>query len=267
MPYFDDLQFVDASVVPGCRAVLDRRFPGTYSIEFLLAGRMTFGVDHGESILLTEPAAFWHHPQHTYQYGAVDARGWDHHWVLMKGARARRLVEEGLMPLAPAGYLPVRQAQAVADLFRGLVNLVKEGAARRQGDRVVLVGRILCALLEDARVAGSTSAHKAAMEVLMRRLSADPCAPVDFHAVARTFHLSYSQFRRLFRAVIGHAPHAFLLLARMRHAAQLLQDPARQVKEVAVQCGYEDPAQFCKLFKKKIGLAPQTYRRALVRGE
>ncbi len=265
MGYFDDIQFIDAAVDPHCRAVIDHRFTGTYSLEFLLAGRMFFGIDRGPQVVLDRPAAFWHHPGHVYQYGAVDEQGWHHHWVLIKGARARRLVADGLMPLAPAGYLHVQQPAVFADLFVALVELVRDGDLQRQGDRVILLERLVCLLHKDVRAAAGATPHRARLEAVACSLADAPCQTYDFRQIARTLHLSYSQFRRLFRRCVGHAPYEYLLLSRMRLAARALQDPERQVKEVAARCGYEDPAQFCKLFKKKIGMSPQQYRNALPR--
>jgi AraC-like DNA-binding protein len=86
---------------------------------------------------------------------------------------------------------------------------------------------------------------------------------VDFESLATNLHLSYSHFRRLFRRHIGKSPHDYLLLCKMQRAARDLQRSGRQVKDVAYEAGYDDPAQFSKLFKKKIGLSPQQFRDAM----
>ncbi len=65
MGYFDDLRFIRGAVLPGCTAVVDARFPGTYSVELMTAGRMAYGVDQGAQAVLDSPMAFWHHPNHT----------------------------------------------------------------------------------------------------------------------------------------------------------------------------------------------------------
>jgi AraC-like DNA-binding protein len=75
--------------------------------------------------------------------------------------------------------------------------------------------------------------------------------------------LSYSHFRRLFRRFAGCSPHEYLLRCRMRRAARDLRDTGRQVKDVAAEAGYDDPAQFCKLFRKKIGLSPGRFRQGV----
>jgi len=50
----------------------------------------------------------------------------------------------------------------------------------------------------------------------------------------------------------------------MRYAAELLSDPTRQIKDVSAHCGYPDAAQFSRIFRKQLGIAPKFYRTALL---
>ena len=45
-------------------------------------------------------------------------------------------------------------------------------------------------------------------------------------------------------------------------AASLLQDPDAKVYSVAEQCGYADPSNFIRVFKKTYGISPAEYRAA-----
>lgn len=263
MGYFDDIRFVSAAHMPGCTAFVDRRFPGTYSLEFCLAGRMTHAVDGRRAVVFDAPTAFWHHPRHQYRYGAVDEDGWDHHYVTMRGRRAKRFVEEGLMPLAPGGYLPVADGRGFAEMFRALIGVVESGDPRRQGDGVVLLERLLMLLQHQPEPGDGAGSHGEAIDAVAEAILDAPTRDVDFRAEAAAAHLSYSHFRRLFRQRTGEAPHDYLLRCRMRYAGRLLRETDWMVKRVAGTCGYEDPAQFSRLFRKKIGLSPQQYRLAI----
>ncbi|MFO8007802.1 MAG: PAS domain S-box protein [Candidatus Brocadiia bacterium] len=107
--------------------------------------------------------------------------------------------------------------------------------------------------------------HQAEIEEVARQVRLDPVGDFDFRAAAESLHLSYGHFRALFRQYMDRPPHDYLLLWRMRKAARALRDPDRLVKSVAHEVGYSDPDQFYKLFKKKIGLSPTDYRKALRR--
>jgi transcriptional regulator GlxA family with amidase domain len=52
----------------------------------------------------------------------------------------------------------------------------------------------------------------------------------------------------------------------MRRSAALLASTDLQVKQIARRCGYE-PAQFSKLFRKRMGLWPTEFRRRLPVGD
>ena len=261
--YFNDLEFIGAAEVPGCRAVLDRTFEGTYSVELMLSGRMRFGIDHGHSVILKQPAVFWHHPRHAYQYGAVDAEGWHHFWVLFRGRRAQSIVENGFMPISGSGYVTLRRHEPVAELFRALVSMVLEGNPARHGHAVILLERLLCLLADNESLEHAASPLEQAILAVARAVREAPEMHHDFRVAAKNLHVSFSHFRRLFERNIGKSPHAYLLACRMRLAARMLHEPACQIKDVAIRLGYEDPAQFTKLFKRKIGMSPRQYRMLL----
>ncbi len=263
MSYFDDPVFCDADASTHCTAVLDTRFPDTYSIEYLHTGRMFFGLDGGPCTVLERPVVFWHHPQHTYQYGAVDEQGWHHHWVLMSGDRARCLLEEGFMLLSDMGYYFVRDVRTVLSLFGQLIVLTHEADVRRQAERVLLTENLLLALMREKQEQGVRIIHGAGLEQVASRIDDEPFADVDFQDEARGLGLSYSRFRGLFKSKFGVAPHDYVLTRRMRAAAALLRTQENTVEGIAFRLGYQDPAQFSRLFKKKIGLPPSTYRHAM----
>ena len=262
MGYFDDIQFVSGAVMPGCTAVVDAQFKDTYSVEFMLAGKMAYGVDGGADAILDQPLAFWHHPRHSYQYGAVDARGWDHHWVQICGPRARRLIEEALMPISRDFYVPITAPYLLAQEFRELVAILEIHEPRRHPEAVARLERIVALIVTGGAAPLDSERRHAGIESLAEKVREHPETDFDFEAEACRLHLSGSHFRRLFRRQIGQAPTEFLLSCRMRKAAGALQKPEAQVKSVAGALGYNDPAQFSKLFKKKIGVAPAHYLRA-----
>lgn len=264
MDYFDDIQFINGAVMPNCTAVMDRMFPDSWSMEFFLSGKMFYGVDNGSQIIVDQPAVFWHSPEHSYQYGAVDETGWYHHWLQFKGNRGRRLIENGLNHLSNNGIIFVKQHQAYADLFRLLISLVQECRPRSHPKAVLLLERIFSMLL-DEQYQSTEQLHSNRIEGIARQLESSPMTSYDFHAEAKRIGLSYSRFRTLFRQQLGFAPHDYLLLCRMRHAARLLEKPESQVKNVAYECGFNDPAQFSRLFKKKIGMSPKFYQQSIPR--
>lgn len=264
MTYFNDLQFINGSILPECKAVMDQDFPETWSLELITSGKMSYAVDNSPSVIVDRPALFWHSPKHTYQYGAVDDKGWHHHWIQFKGKRGERLIEKGFNLLSSNDMVYVNHPQKFADMFRILISLLDDYSIRSHARSVMLLDRIYTQLLDDLYELSEKQCNSK-VSAVAREIEENPLADYDFNKRAKKAGMSYSYFRCLFRKQIGHAPHDYLLLSRMRYAAKLLEYPASQVKDVAFQCGFIDPAQFSRMFKSKIGMSPRHYQNSMPR--
>jgi YesN/AraC family two-component response regulator len=79
--------------------------------------------------------------------------------------------------------------------------------------------------------------------------------------------LSKEHLRKLFIKEHGVSPTQFLKQQRLSLAKQLLsrkENDALRINEIAFSCGFEDPAYFCRIFKKEMGVAPQYYKLQLL---
>jgi AraC-like DNA-binding protein len=73
--------------------------------------------------------------------------------------------------------------------------------------------------------------------------------------------LNHSYLCRLFRQYDHQSPYQYLLRLKMNLAAELLQQPASLVKQVAEETGFGDPFHFSRAFKTVFGLSPDAFRR------
>lgn len=80
--------------------------------------------------------------------------------------------------------------------------------------------------------------------------------------LARLAQCSVSTLRRQFQEALGIPPYEWILQARIRRAQQLLGATSLRIKEIAAQVGFEDPFQFSRTFKQRIGSSPRQYRQA-----
>ena len=73
--------------------------------------------------------------------------------------------------------------------------------------------------------------------------------------------VSKDYLRHLLTQATGRSPVKHLIDVRMEHAALLLSNTARpSVAEAAKECGFSDVYYFSRLFKKRFGVPPATYR-------
>ena len=99
------------------------------------------------------------------------------------------------------------------------------------------------------------------LETLIDEIRANPERDWNFEAEARNCHVTLTHFRRLFRAAAGLPPSQFLIRSRLRKAAGLLIRSGESVGDIAMQCGFDNPFYFSRLFKEKYQVSPLDYRR------
>lgn len=71
--------------------------------------------------------------------------------------------------------------------------------------------------------------------------------------------MSPRSLQRKLKALTGETPHFFIQALRLQRAAQLLEQKAGGVSEVAYTVGFEDPAHFSKAFRRQFGVPPSQY--------
>ncbi len=78
--------------------------------------------------------------------------------------------------------------------------------------------------------------------------------------LCRLVFMSHSQLHRKLDALTGCSPNKFIRMIRLKQAKELLQDPANSIASVALDCGYNDPGYFARVFKQEYGVTPQEWR-------
>ena len=81
--------------------------------------------------------------------------------------------------------------------------------------------------------------------------------------LAKMCNVSESTFRRLFKEYTGKSPIEYRIDQRIEYAKKLLNTGEMTAFEVAVECGFDDPAYFCRVFKKQTGVTAGEYLKGL----
>ena len=85
--------------------------------------------------------------------------------------------------------------------------------------------------------------------------------PWTVESLAEAAGMSRSAFAARFKEMVGQTPLEYLTEWRMQQAMQLLQQPDKQLTDVARSVGYESDAAFSKAFKRVVGANPGEYRK------
>ena len=72
--------------------------------------------------------------------------------------------------------------------------------------------------------------------------------------------MSHSQLHRKLEALTGCSPNKFIRMIRLNKAKELLSNTTDSIASIALDCGYNDPGYFARVFKQDYGVTPQEWR-------
>ncbi len=84
---------------------------------------------------------------------------------------------------------------------------------------------------------------------------------VSLEELAASADVSKSECLRCFRQSLNITPYKYLMDYRLSKAVDLLLHTDRQVGEIAVLTGFDQPSYFGKCFRDRLGCTPKEYRR------
>ena len=79
--------------------------------------------------------------------------------------------------------------------------------------------------------------------------------------LARKVGMSTSQINRKLKALVNQAANQFIRSLRLQRAADLLQQDAGNIAEIAYQVGFSSQAHFSTAFQKQFGCSPREFKR------
>jgi len=72
--------------------------------------------------------------------------------------------------------------------------------------------------------------------------------------------MSHSKLHRKLDALTGCPPNKFIRFVRLKKAKELLLDAEVSISSVAIDCGFNDPGYFARVFKQEFGVTPNEWR-------
>ncbi|HEY3658986.1 MAG TPA: AraC family transcriptional regulator [Steroidobacteraceae bacterium] len=93
------------------------------------------------------------------------------------------------------------------------------------------------------------------------RIDANLAGDLSLETLAEEAGFSRAHFARVFRQVVNESPHHYVMNRRIEHAKDLLTGSTAALKEIAHEAGFCSQAHLTHLFRTRLGLTPQQYRR------
>jgi transcriptional regulator GlxA family with amidase domain len=130
-------------------------------------------------------------------------------------------------------------------------------------DRALIRPRSLALVLAPAsrRAANDVHAPDAYVARALAAMRSNPARRWTVTGLARVAGLSRAPFARRFRCATGTSPLRWLLAHRLGLAESLLAESDGTLAAIAAAIGYSSEFAFSKAFKRRVGIAPATFRR------
>lgn len=201
-------------------------------------------------------------PQKAHRYWADEVDPWKIFWVHFRGARAADYVER-------LGATTGRPLFWLHDLAR-IVDAFEECYSHALGGNtdadLFALGTSLGRLLGLCRLAQrSTDLRKRRTEdrVLrtVRHMMENIQAPLTLTQLAAVAHWTPTHYSLMFKRQLNLSPIEYFLRLKIQKACELLRVSDAKVAAIALQLGYEDPFYFSRLFRKRVGTTPRSYRQ------
>ena len=101
-----------------------------------------------------------------------------------------------------------------------------------------------------------------AVQTVIEYLETHYQEPVSLETLAREVNLTREYLCVLFKKETRHTILRHLTLIRIGWARLYLEQyPEKSVKEIGTMCGFDNPSYFGKIFKRTVGMTPESYRR------
>jgi len=214
-------------------------------------GRRRQRVEAGELALLEsgKAANFLPDPQ----------RGCRVHRVDFAGETVARWTRAGFFGPLPR-VLRTGFDESLLSLVARLVELARSqppGASRLMAGALA---HLLARLELSARPGSDTGSQHRLVREASQLLSDPDRDRVALESLTEELGVSYSWFRRCFRAHTGTSPQRFRLLQRLDRACQLLADTDLPIGAIAHRLEFSSQAYFARMFRKETGLSPTVWR-------
>lgn len=231
-----------------------------YYIVFISKGKGTYGSVLGSPCEIVAGNCFLLYPGVRHRYKPNPRLGWEEYWVGFNGEYLQHIMEKGIFdpehPIIDLGF-----NREMLLLYNRLIELVQASEVgypqQIAGVTLQLLGLVNTVARYNERADDPVGKLIAKAKFIIQQSFINS---MDMEQLAFELPMGYSSFRKAFKRITGQSPNQYQLNLRLERAMYLLTMTNLNINEIADQTGFESAFYFSKLFKKKQGMCPKSYR-------
>lgn len=106
--------------------------------------------------------------------------------------------------------------------------------------------------------------HLKQIEKSINFINKNFCEELSLEELAKQAFMSRTYFCTIFKQLNGMSPWQYINIKRIDKAIELLKNTNLNILEIAASCGYNNTANFNKIFKSITNTTPKEYRKKLI---
>lgn len=240
------------------------RVMDNYQLIYITQGRGWFHVTPEKRVALSGGSMLIIPPYTWHSYYPDKKTGWQEYWIGIRGAHIDSRYESGFFSCQKIVHT-IGLHESIVGFYKEAIALAMEEKPGYQQVLAAIANSILAyTLFYDANFSDNKNevdGKMARARILMRERLLSGVTPEQ---VASMLNMSYSWFRKTFKAYTHVSPAHYITSLKLQEAKSLLLNSSLSVKEIAYRLHYENAASFSAIFKKYLGVTPSEYRRVCV---
>lgn len=228
-----------------------------YILIYVFKGKGHLEVN-GKKYTITAGQSFIIYPGVTVCYWADEADEWDYFWVDFNGELAGEVAKSAGFSIGNP-VLPAKQSN-IPDLFSELLKTDRSHPLDTDEGHFARIAAFYKLISEYIHTYAAVAEKQEVIEKIIEYIAAnfsDPTLTPD--SLADRFELSRTGLYTLFREKLNTTPKKHINNIRIENACTILHENNRQIKDIAISVGFNDPLYFSKVFKEKTGVSPSEY--------
>lgn len=232
-----------------------------YQVIYITKGEGFFESSSCELTNIKEGTIIFLFPGEWHRFMPQQSSGWDEYWVGFNGSTIENIMLQDFFKLeTPTLNIGIREE--VANIVIEIIEKIK---LEKTGYQPLVSGAVLHLLGQIHSICRQNSISEDYIETIVNKarilLRENIDENISVEKVADQLNVSYSWFRKVFKAYTGLAPGQYLIQLKIEKAKMLLSDPSLSIKEIAYGLHFESGFYFSRLFKEKTGVTPENFRK------